>query len=531
MALLVGLDLGTGGAKACLLAPNGEVVSYAYEEFTLWHRRPGWSEHDASCYWPVACNLIARVLTEGGASGEDVSGVGVSSALPSLVLVGSDGEPIAPGINLMDRRAQEEVHQIRNLVGEERVQTLTANRLEDHPALVNLLWHRNHRPELLDQAVAALTIDGYITYRLTGRPTLNRSAGAFYGVAYDIRKGVFDNDILDLLQIPPKLLPDVVEPVDVVGQVTSPAAIECGLPTGTPVAGGQVDCNAGWLAGGATSPGDIHLNLGTSGVLGVVHDQDEFLSTPAGTAMVNIPFTADPQSIYTAVAATMTGGQGLRYLRDTLGRVEAQTSQMLGVNSYDLLTLQARDIPAGSEGLVVLPYLMGERTPIWNGSARGVIFGLSLHHSRGHLVRAFLESVGYALYQALQVLLDGGLEPNWPLVMNEGGARSPVWRRIITDIFGVPTTVLESAAGAPIGDAILAGIAVGEFDDFSVARRWVRYSDVMTPDPANHAHYLNYYQIFRDLYTDVADRFDALAHLTAQASTRDSEPTHWGMND
>jgi xylulokinase len=513
MGLLLGLDFGTGGAKACLLAPDGEIQGYAYQEYALRHERPGWSEHDATRYWPVACELISRVLTESKKSGGEVTGVGVSSALPSLVLAGRDGGPVAPGINLMDRRAQEEVHQVQALIGEQRVQALTANRLEDHPALVNLLWYRNHRPELLDEAVAALTIDGYITYRLTGRITLNRSAGAFHGVAYDIREGVFDSDILDLLELPRRLLPDVVEPVEVIGSVTSTAADESGLSTSTAVVGGQVDCNAGWLAGGAITPGDIQLNLGTSGVLGVVHDQKSFLCGQAGRAMVNIPYTTAPASVFTAVATTMTGGQGLRYLRDTIGAVETQTSQVLGVSPYDLLTLQARDIPPGSEGLIVLPYLMGERTPIWDSSARGVLFGLSLHHGRGHLVRAFLEGVAYALYHSLQVLVDGGLEPNWPLVMNEGGARSPVWRRIITDVLGVPTTVLESAAGAPVGDAILAGVAIGELDDFTIARQWARYGQVLTPNPENHAQYLGYYQIYRDLYADVKERFSALARL------------------
>ncbi|MDH2442931.1 FGGY-family carbohydrate kinase [Amnibacterium sp. CER49] len=514
MGTLLGIDFGTGGAKATLIDDEANVLAYAYREYPIHHPQPGWSEHDAENYWTVACELVQRVLLESSAGADSIRGIGVSSALPSLVLVDEALRPVAPGLNLMDRRATAEVAEIRERVGEARIEALTANRIEDHPALVNVVWFARHRPQVLARASKALTIDGFIAARLTGRATLNRSSAAFFGVAYNIREGRFDDGVLAAVGVDAALLPELVDCVEIVGTTTSAAASQTGLVAGIPVVGGQVDCNAGWIAGGAVEAGDVQLNLGTSGVLGVVHRNREYLSDPDGLRMVNIPYTTSPADTWSAVAVTTTGGQALRYLRDTIGQTEVQVAPSLGVSPYDLLTLEARDIAAGSEGLIVLPYLMGERSPIWDASARGVVFGLSLHHSRGHLVRAFLEGVAYALYHSFTVLQRTGLEVRQPLVFNEGGARSEVWRRVITDVFGMPSALLQQRIGAPLGDALLAGIGTGVFDGFDVARRNARLIEHLDPDETNHARYQEYFEIYREVSDAVSPAFGRLHRLS-----------------
>lgn len=519
MATLLGIDFGTGGAKATLIDDDANVLAYAYEEYPILHPQPGWSEHDAENYWTVTCDLVQRVLRDSGTSAADIRGVGVSSALPSLVLVDAAGRPVAPGMNLMDRRATAEVAEIRDRIGESRIERITANRIEDHPALVNIVWYARHRPAVFRQVAQALTIDGFVVSRLTGRSTLNRSSAVFYGVAFDIRTGEFDRDVLNELGVDPAILPRLVDCREVVGEVTSAAGAATGLSPGTSVVGGQVDCNAGWIAGGAIAAGDMQLNLGTSGVLGIVHQDRDYLSHPDGLRMVNIPYTTSPLDTWSAVAVTTTGGQALRYLRDAIGQIEVQVAPSLGVSPYDLLTLEARDIPAGSEGLIVLPYLMGERSPIWDATARGVLFGLSLHHGRGHIVRAFLEGVAYALYHSFTILRRTGLAVREPLVFNEGGARSEVWRRIITDVFGLPSALLQQRAGAPLGDAILAGVGTGVFDGFDVARRNARLIEHLEPDPRNHERYQEYFAIYRTLSEAVGPSFGPL-HVLSQRTGR-----------
>ena len=510
---LLGIDFGTGGAKACLIDEEGSVLGYAYREYPLFHPRPGWSEHDPETYWQVTCELIQQLLRETHRSPQDIAGIALSSALPSLVMVDLQGSPVAPALNLMDRRAVAEVDLLRQCVGESVIEAVTANRIEDHPSIVNLFWYQRNQPEVYARVHKALTIDGFITSRLTGQYTLNRSAAVFYGVAFDIRSGEFRNDILDQISLNPDILPTLVDCTDVVGCVTASAASVTGLAAGTPVVGGQVDCIAGWIAGGAVEPGDMQLNLGTCGVLGVVHQSMDYLSHPDGLRMVNIPYTTSPHDTFAAVAVTTTGGQALRYLRDTFSGVEMDVERILKISSYDLITLQARDVPPGSEGLLVMPYFMGERSPLWDASARGVVFGLSLHHTRGHIFRAFMEGVAYALYSSYSVLQRTGLHGSYPLVFNEGGSRSEVWRKIITDVLGVPTAMLQGRGGAPLGDAILAGVGVGVFKDFTVAKHGARYGDFLEPVAKNHELYREYFEVYQGLYADVRVRFQELQDL------------------
>ncbi len=510
---LMGVDYGTGGAKACIIDTLGNVLGFAFEEYPFIHERPGWSEHDPGLYWEIACRIINGVIAQARIDPGEIRGVAVSSALPSMVMVDKDHNPIQRAYNLMDRRAKKEVEWLKENIGEDRIFRVSANRLEDHPTIVNLLWEKNNRPESFRRIYKALTIDGFITLKLSGRATLNYSAGAFYGVAYNILERKFDEQMLGEIGIDPGLMPELFKCEDIIGEVTSKAATETGLAPGTPVAAGQVDCNAGWLGGGATEVGDIQSNLGTCGNFGVVHKSTDFMFSPVGLSMINFAYTVDSENIYITVPTTTTGGQSIRYLRDNFSQFELETERVLGVDSYDLLNLQAQKVPVGSEGLIILPFLMGERTPIWDVNARGVIFGLSLNHTKGHVVRAMMEAVAYALYDSYRLIKNSGLEIRYPLVLNEGGAKSNLWRQIITDVFNVPTVLVKRRTGAPFGDAILAGVATGAFRDFSIAKEWAEYIDPMEPSQENHEVYMEYFDLYKRIYEHVKGDFEDLARL------------------
>jgi xylulokinase len=508
---LVGIDYGTGGAKACLIDAEGNVLGFAFEEYPFIHEKPGWSEHDPVGYWEAACRLIRDVIGQARVNPKEIKGVACSSALPSLVMVDSDHHPIHRAYNLMDRRATAEVQWLKENIGEERIFQVTGNRLEDHPTLVNLLWEKRHRPDSYGQIWKALTIDGFITLKLTGRATLNDSGASFYGVAYDLREKRFDEDIMAEAGIAPDLMPELFPCTAIVGEVTAEAAKATGLAPGIPVAAGQVDCNAGWVGAGAIAPGDVQSNLGTVGNFGVVHDSTAFNFSEIGGLMINIPYTVD--GTYVTAPTTMTGGQSIRYIRDTFSQYEIEVERVLGVSSYDLLNMEAADVPPGSDGLIILPFLMGERTPIWDVYARGVVFGLSLNHTKGHLVRAMMEAVAYAMYDSFRLIKEAGLKVNLPIVLNEGGAVSKLWRQIIADVFNVPIVLVARRTGAPFGDAILAGVATGVFEDFGVAREWAEYIEPMEPNADNHALYMEYFALYKQIYEHVRGDFRALADL------------------
>lgn len=507
---LLGLDHGTGGVKGCIIDETATVHGYAYREYPIYSNAPGWSEHDPETYWTAACEVIQECIAAAGIRPEQIKGIANSSALPSLVMVDRKHNPIELAYNLMDRRATQQVRWLRENIGEERLFEVSRNRLEDHPLLVNLMWEKENRPDSFARIYKALTIDGYIRLKLTGRATANFSSGAFFGVAYDLKQNCIDERLLQEIGLDPKILPEFFSCEEIVGTTLPGAATAAGLAPGTPVAAGSVDCNAGWMGGGAVHAGDIQINLGTCGVIGVIHEDPELIVD----TMINCSYVTNSRKVFATIAATTCGGQSMRYLRDNFSQLEVATEKVVpGFSAYESMEKQAEPVPIGCEGLVVLPYLMGERTPLWDVNARGVVFGMSLHHTKAHLVRATMEGVTFAMYNSFQIIQERSSKINLPIVLNEGGARNRLWRRIITDVFNVPTVFVKSRIGAPMGDAILAGVAVGVFKDFSIARAKAEYVDPMEPVAENHERYMEYYRLFGDLYSHLKRDFEQLAGI------------------
>lgn len=505
----MGMDYGTGGCKVCIIDEHADVLAYAYRQYEIITGQGDISEHNVYDYWPATCSMIKECIKKAAIKPEEIRGIGTSSALPSMVLVDKDGEPVHNAYNLMDRRANKQEKWLKENIGIDTIFDLTGNRIEDHPILVNLLWEKENRPKEYKKIYKALTIDGYIRMKLTGKMTAHHSAGSFYGVAYDLENNRFDEDMLKKIGIDKGILPDFYRCDDIVGEVTKLAASETGLAAGIEVAGGQVDCNAGWIGAGATMVGDVQMNLGTCGNIGIIRNtKDKFKD------MFNFQYTTDCMNTYITATTTQTGGQTLRYLKENFSQIETAMEGLIPeYDAFDYLNMEAERIPAGSEGLIVLPYLMGERTPIWDNDARGVIFGLSLYHTKAHLVRAMMEGVAYALYDSFVILKESGIKINYPLVMNEGGAKSKLWRRIITDVLNVPTVFVKNRVGAPYGDALLAAVATGYLKDFSIAKEKAEYVDPMEPDLKNHEIYMKYFDLYQKLYRHVKDDFKQLKEL------------------
>ncbi len=505
---LLGVDYGTGGTKACIIDLSGAVVGYAFSEYPIISPQPGWSEHDPHRYWSAFCEMTRKCISQAGIAAHQIRGLAVSSALPSLVMIDRDGQPVNNAYNLMDRRAKEEVRWIKDTIGEREIFRISGNRLDDHPVLVNLMWEKRNRPRDYERVYKALTIEGYIGFRLTGEVSLVHSSAALFGVAYNLVERTFDTGILAKIGIDPVVLPPLRECEDIIGEVTEDAAEQSGLAAGTSVAAGQVDFNAACIASGVIEVGDIQSNLGTAGNFGIIHDDSDFMFE-----MIALGFTVNPRKCFITIPTTTTGGMAIRYIRDRFGDAEREAERLTGVDSYDILNMEAARIPAGSERLIVLPFLMGERTPIWDVYARGLVFGLSLSHTKGHLVRATMEGVAYAMYDSFRLFERSGKKMNLPIVMHEGGAKSVLWRRIITDVFNVPTVLAKKRTGAPLGDAILAGVATGLIPDYAVAKEWVEYIDEMQPDAANHELYMRYFDLFKSIYNGVKDQYRRLADL------------------
>lgn len=503
MKYLIGIDFGTGGAKVCLTDCELNQIAYSYREYPILTPALDFAEHDPERYWTATCENIKSCIAQAGISNQDIAAVAMSAAMPSMVMTDKDGNALGNAINLLDKRAKRQVEEVIERIGMDNYFNVTANRLEDHPSIVNLLWLKEKDPERYKRIARIHSIDGYVSYRMTGVHNVNRSNAMFFG-AYDIYANRFDGAILDKLGLDASMFPPITECTDIIGTVLPRVAEETGLAAGTPVLSGQTDCNAGWLGAGATRPGDMQMNLGTCGNFGAIMTSTDFLPS-----MINFPYTTP--GTYICVPTTSTGGVLMRYMRDNFCDLERAAAEATGQDVFDLLNREAERIPAGSGGLVVLPYLMGERTPIWDSNAKGTVFGLSLRHGKAHMIRAMMESVAYALYHSFELLYPFMEVKPSRIILNEGGAKSVLWRRIITDVFNTPTAMVKNRAGAPYGDCLLAGVGAGLISSFDLAREKSQYIDSMEPDPAAHAVYMDYFSIYKELYPQLKDLFAKLA--------------------
>jgi len=502
----LGIDFGTGGAKACITDTEMNILSYSFQEYEIIIQKPGWSEHDPENYWKLTKYLISECIKKGKISPKDIAAIATSSALPAMVMVDKKGNTINNAYNLLDRRAKEEVQWVSQTVGTGKIFDITGNRLEDHPVIINLLWEKRHRPDSFKKIHKVYTIDSFIKNKLTGISNINYTQGAYYGVAYDIRNNSFNPAILNMIGIDASILPEVTHSEAVIGQITQQAALECGLVAGIPVTAGQGDAMAGWLGAGAIYPGDIQINLGSVGVIGIVHKNSHFLDT-----MINAAYTVP--GTFVVIAATNTGGLLIRYMRDNFAHLETAVEKLTGINAYKMLDMQAEKIRAGSEGLITLPYFMGEKTPIWDTFAKGVLFGLTLNHSKGHVLRSMMEGVAYALHDSFILLKKKIKVINYPAVFNEGGVVSKVWREIITDVLDIPTVLVKNRVGAPYGDCLLAAKATGFIKDYSITREKAQYIEPMEPQKRNNELYMEYFELYKKVYISLKERFIELDAL------------------
>lgn len=504
---LVGSDVGTGGTKSVVIDIEGNVLGQHFIEYPLKTNNKGYAEHDPQWYWDAVADTILKAITDSKVDPKNIKGVSVSALSPACILVDRDLQPLQLGHIWMDRRSVPQVKWLKENIGEERIFKLSANPTDSYYAVTKLMWERDNRPDLYKRTYKMQTAADYPAMMLTGAAVTDYSNASLCGIAFDIRKKQWDKELLKEIDIEIDKLPEPYPCEEVIGHVTKEASKRTGLAPGTPVVAGTVDCNAAWVAGGAIEDGDASLVMGTAGVMGVVHKKDSFTKN-----MITIIHTSESKRTYTTLSAQLLGGI-YRYYRDMLASEEKLEAEKLGKDIYEIMGMEAEKIPPGSEGLLLLPYFLGERTPIWDPYVRGMLFGLSFHHGRGHIIRAIMEGTGYALKNNFSMIKDSGIKISLPMVLSEGGARSKLWRQIVSDMLEIPTVYMKSSTGAPVGNAILAGVGVGVFKDFSVAKKWVEIGDRTDPDPKNSRIYKKYYPVFLEMYETNKALYEKLANI------------------
>ena len=507
---LIGVDIGTQGTKAVVVTTDGVVLGSGFVEYGIDQPRPSWAEQWPQVWEEAVYNAIRHAVERAGVSPGEVGAICFSGLYGgSGVPVDRDMRPLRPCLIWMDRRATEEVRWIKENIDLDKLFAVTGNYVDTYFGYTKILWIKRHEPRIWEKVHKFVPPTSYIEYRLTGQLAVDFSSAGNLGGIFDLRKLSWSEEMAEDLGIPLELMPERLVPsTEVVGELTAEAAGKCGLVPGIPVVAGGIDAPMATLSAGAVEPGDNVAMMGTSTCWGVVHG-GEGLSPQ----LVSMPHVVNPgEEIYTW-GGSATSGALIRWFRDNLGRPEAEAGEKIGVDPYRILDLEAEEIPPGSEGLLVLPYFMGERAPLWDPKARGTILGLTLYHTRAHIYRAFMEAAAYSLRHSIETGERCGLRIKEEVRVVGGVAKSRLWPQILADVTGRPISVPLGNVEAPLADALLGGIGVGLIPDHRVISSWIGEARVFRPREDVHSRYARLYELYRKLYEEIKGTMHALADL------------------
>ena len=521
-AHLLGIDVGTSGCKVLLIDTNGAVVADETREYPLSLPRPLWSEHNPEDWWAAVSSGITLVLHASGIKASQIAGVGLTGQMHGLVLLDAAGKVLRPCILWNDQRTAAQCATITQRVGAERVLQLTGNPVLTGFTAPKLLWVRENEPEIFARIAHVLLPKDYIRYRLTGEffGDVSDSSGTSL---FDVAKRQWSGEMLAALDAPRTWMPEVTESPVASTHVSAAAAKETGLVAGTPVIAGAGDQAAGAVGNGIIEEGPISVTLGTSGV--VFAASNEYRVEPEGR--LHAFCHAVPGKWHLMGVMLSAGGSfewfceqfGLKAMIEQFARIDRSVEKMRAddINGdHELLTAGAESIPPGAEGLFFLPYLTGERTPHADPHARGAFIGLTPRHGLAHLTRAVLEGVSYGLRDSLELMRALGL-PITQVRASGGGAKSPLWRQILADVFQAEIAALQITQGAAYGAALLAGVGAGVFADVTAACKiTLSRLDRTTPRGAAQV-YQDHYRIFSTLYPTLKSTFTEITRLVGDS--------------
>jgi xylulokinase len=501
MQALLGIDLGTTGVKAALFAADdGRILADAFFDYPLYHPHPGWAEQNPAEWWQATISAIRACLDaakQQGVQPTDVRGVGLSGQMHGVVLLDERQNVLRPCIIWADQRSEVQCRWITERVGEEKLIEYVSNPALTGFSAPKLLWIRDNEPEIFARARTMLLPKDYIRYRLTGVMAMEISDAAGTCLL-DVQHGVWSQEVIQALDLDPALLPPIVPADAVSGKIIQEVAAQTGLAVDTPVAGGGADNACGAVGNGVVAPGLALLSVGTSGIVLAYSDEPK-VDTSGPVPRVHTFNHAVPHAWY-LMGVTQGAGLSLRWVRDNIGLPERALERWTGMDAYDFLAREAGSVSPGSDGLIFLPYLQGERTPHLDANARGGWIGLTASHDRRHLVRSVLEGVAFSLKDCFTIISEQGLRID-QLRATGGGAKSPLWRQIIADVLGTELVLTNTTEGPALGAALIAGVASGVYPSFQDAcERVVHVTQRTVPQTETAPIYARAYEMYRALY-------------------------------
>jgi sugar (pentulose or hexulose) kinase len=501
MDYVIGIDIGTQSTKALLVDRQGGVIAQHASSYRPDTPRPLWAEQWPSVWFDAVVECIARCVAqanEQGIAASSIKAVCVSSLYGGAgIPVDRDMRPLYPCLIWMDRRATAEVDWVRGHLDLERLFAITGNGVDSYYGYTKMLWLRQHEPDVWANTRYFLPPNAYVIYLLTGEVAIDHSSAGNIGGVYDIARRDWSGEALDRLGIPATMMPErLVDSSEVVGGLLSQWCGQLGLEAGTPVVAGGVDAAVATFAAGATRAGQHVAMIGTSMCWGYVNQ-----SVDVRHGLISMPHVFNGQHDLYVFGGAITAGASVTWYREQFCYEEVEAARaMPHGDPHRLLEDAAARIPAGSDGVMFLPYLMGERSPVWDAKASGAFIGLSLVHTRAHLYRAVLEGVSFALQHNIEAGRKGARSLDDKLIVVGGAAHSDLWMQIIADVTGYPVYTIKEEVEAAMGAALLAALGAKLVSREDAQRGWVTLVERAQPDPLRKKLYAERFGIYTDLY-------------------------------
>jgi xylulokinase len=504
MNYILAHDLGTSGNKATLFSLDGKMGASVLYEYPAYYPGALCVEQDPEDWWKAVCVSTRQLLEKAGVAPGDIAVVSFSGQQMGCLIVDKDGSPLRKMIIWADTRAGAQAGEIEKKLGADYVYHTTGHRVSASYSAAKLLWIRDNESANYKRAYKMLLAKDYIVFKLTGKFVTDYSDASGTNL-FDINHLTWDKKILDTLDIPAGLLPDTFPSAEKAGRVSTAAASETGLKEGTPVVIGGGDGSCACVGAGVVSEGSAYVVLGSSSWISLASKAPRYDDEKRTFNWVHL----DPE-LYTPCGTMQAAGFSYNWYRNTLCRDEIARSEKEGTKAYALIDEAVKESPAGSGGLLYLPYLLGERSPRWNHEARGAFIGLSITSGKGDISRSVLEGVGFNLRLILEILeKDGGIEE---LTAIGGGAKGAVWLQILADIWQKPLHIpVFTEEATSLGAAIAGGIGIGAFKNYGVIREFNAVRNTVTPDAAKSASYNELYSIFNEAYAALLGTYGRLA--------------------
>lgn len=501
MNYLIGVDIGTSGTKTVLFNESGQVITSSSKEYDIIQKQAGWAEQNPEDWWLATKETLKDIVIEAKIDTAQIKGIGLSGQMHGLVLLNKEGKVIRDAIIWCDNRTVAEAKEIEEKVGREKLIQITGNPAIAAFTLAKLMWVKKNEPDIYRQIDKVLLPKDYIRYQLTGEFATEVSDASGMQLL-DIRKRDWSEELLEILDIDRNFFGKVYESHDITGYISAEVAEETGLSTLTAVVGGAGDQAAGAIGNSITESGNISVTIGSSGV--VFASTDTVVTDEAGRVQT---FCHAIPNTWHVMGVTQGAGLSLKWYRDTFCKEEKEEAAKEGKDVYEILTDQARTVEAGSEGLIYLPYLMGERTPHMDPYARGVFFGVRACHQKPHMVKAIMEGVGYSMLDCLELVRQLDI-PVDHIKISGGGGKSDVWRQIHADLFNAPIHTINVSEGPALGVAILAGVGTGIYkSEKEACDKLISIKTISEPRMQQVETYKKLYPMYKKLYSQLKDCF------------------------